>query len=153
MVAVTGNGERISIAAGLENLVLLRTAGFAPTTRGRVGDDPSDDGLQRVFVAALSARWSYMSGDVAFAPCRQGVRAAIVETFAWHRGRSAHETLTTIADVVLATYQDISDVALTLHERPYRPTDVLELSLDGDALFVAHDEPIGIVEIAVARPN
>jgi urate oxidase len=153
IVAVTGNGERLSIAAGLENLVLLRTSGFAPTSRGRVSDDPSDDGLQRVFVASLSARWSYVSGDVAFVPCRQGVRAAIVETFAWHKGRSAHETLTAIAGVVLATYQDISDVSLTLHERPYRPADVLELPLGGDALFVAHDEPIGTVEIAVTRAN
>jgi urate oxidase len=150
-VAVSGNGTQMSVTAGLENLMLLRTGGFAPTDRGRPSDEPTADGLQRLFIATLSARWSYASGDIAFVPYRQGIRAAIVDTFAWHKARSAHETLTAIGDVVLASYQEISQMTLTLQERPYRPVDLLELSLDGDALFVAHDEPVGIVEITVSR--
>ena len=150
-VMVTGNGERMSVTAGLDNLVLLRTAGFAPGVPGRPSHDPAADGLQRIFLASLAARWAYVSGDVGFLPCRQGVRAAIVETFAWHKGRSAHDTLTAIADVVFASYQDIADITLTLQERPYRPVDLLELSLDGDALFIAHEEPIGTVEVSVSR--
>jgi urate oxidase len=150
-VAVTGNGTRISVTAGLDNLVLLRTSGFTPSERGRSSEEPAADGLQRLFVAALSARWSYGSGEIAFVPCRQGVRAAIVDTFAWHGGRTAHQTLTAIADVVLASYQEIVELTLTLQERPYRPVDLLELSLDGDRLFVAHDEPIGTIEITVVR--
>ena len=152
-VIVTSNGERTSVAAGLDNLVLLRTAGFTPTAGGRASEEPVGDGLQRIFIASLAARWAYASGDVAFVPCRQGVRAAIVETFAWHKGRSAHDTLTAIADVVFATYQEIAEITLTLQERPYRPVDLLELSLDGDALFVAHDEPVGTVEISVSRTD
>src|SRR6266568_3918275 len=148
---VSSNGTRVSVAAGLENLVLLKTTGFAPDDRGTGAEDAAADGLQRLFIATLSARWSYTSGDIAFGPYRQGVRAAIVETFAWHTGRSVQETLSAIADVVLASYQEIADVTLSLEERPYRPVDLLELSLDGDALFVAHDEPIGVVEITVAR--
>ena len=34
-------------------------------------------------------------------------------------------------------------MTLSLQEHPYRPVDLLELSVDGDALFVAHDEPVG----------
>ena len=150
-VTVTSNGTQTSIASGLDNLVLLRTSGFVPVERGHASDEPTADGLQRVFIASLASRWAYASGDIAFAACRQGVRAAIVDTFAWHKGRSAHETLTAVADVVLQSYHDISEVTLTLQEHPYRPVDLLELSLDGDALFVAHDEPIGTVEITVAR--
>ena len=131
--------------------MLLRTSGFVPVERGQSSDEPTADGLQRLFVASLSARWTYASGEVAFAACRQGVRAAIVDTFAWHKSRSAHDTLSAIADVVLESYKDISEVTLTLQERPYRPVDLLELSLDGDALFVAHDEPVGTIEINVAR--
>jgi hypothetical protein len=29
--------------------------------------------------------------------------------------------------------------------------DLLELSIGGDALFVAHEEPVGLLEITVAR--
>lgn len=150
-VTVTGNGARTSIAAGIDNFVLLRTAGFAPRDRGHVSDEPTADGLPRLFIAALSARWSYSSGDVAFMPCRQGVRAAIADTFAWHKGPSAHDTLTALADVVLTSYQEISDVTLTLQERPYRPVDLLDRSPDADVLFVARDEPVGMVEITVSR--
>jgi urate oxidase len=98
-----------------------------------------------------SVTWSYTEGDIAFAPYRQGIRAAVVETFAWHASRSVQHTLYAIGDVILASYQEISAVSLALKERPYRPADLLELSLDGDALFVAYDEPVGIVEVTVER--
>src|SRR6476469_5965818 len=139
---VSSNGTRVSVAAGLENLVLMRTGGVVPVERGKTSEEATADGLQRLFIAALSARWSYTSGDIAFGPYRSGVRAAVVETFAWHKGRSVQETLYAIADVVLASYQEISEVTLSLQERPYRPVDLLELALDGDALFIAHEEPI-----------
>jgi urate oxidase len=149
--SVSSNGTRVSVSAGFENLVLLRTGGFAPTERGKASDDATIDGIQRLFVATLSARWAYTSGDIAFLPYRAGVRQAIVETFAWHKGPSVQATLSSIADVVLASYQEISQVTLGVQERPYRPVDLLELSLDGDVLFVAHDEPVGMIEITVAR--
>lgn len=148
---ISSNGTRVSVSAGLENLVLMRTGGFVPVERGKTSEAATADGLQRLFIAALSARWSYTSRDIAFGPYRQGVRAAIVETFAWHQGRTVQETLYAIADVVLASYQDISEVTLSLQERPYRPVDLLELAVDGDALFIAHDEPVGVVEITVGR--
>ncbi|HYT65386.1 MAG TPA: hypothetical protein VEL51_03130 [Vicinamibacterales bacterium] len=149
--SVSSNGTRTSVAAGLENLVLLRTGGFVPTFRGRTADEPDADGLQRLFVATLAARWSYTTGEIAFAPYRAGVRQAIVESFAWHKGPTIRATLEAIADVVLASYQEISQLTLSLQERPYRPVDLLELSVDADALFVAHDEPVGTIEITVDR--
>jgi len=127
----------------------MRTGGFVPAERGKASEEATVDGLQRIFIASLSARWSYTSGDIAFGPYRQGVRAAIIETFAWHKGRSVQETLYAIADVVLASYQEISEVTLSLEERPYRPVDLLELALEGDALFIAHDEPVGVAELSI----
>jgi urate oxidase len=57
-----------------------------------------------------------------------------------------------IADVVLATYQEISDVTLALHERPYRPADLFSAGMENpDDLFVALEEPIGVVEVTVDR--
>jgi len=147
---VTGNGTRTAVQAGVENLVLLRTGGFVPSLRGRPVDEGTD-GLARVFLASLGARWAYTSADVAFAPYRTGVRQAIVETFAWHKGPVVRDTLRAIADVVLASYQEIAQVWLTLHERPYRPVGLLELSAEPDSLFVAYDEPVGVMEICVER--
>lgn len=149
--SVSGNGARVSVAAGLENLVLLRTGGFAP--RAPDADEGSADGLQRLFIATMSAKWSYASGDIAFAPYRTGVRQAILEAFAWHKGPTIRATLGAIAEVVLASYQEIAQITLSLQERPYRPVDLLELSVEGDALFVAYDEPVGLIEITVDRTD
>ena len=148
---VTGNGTRTSVQAGLENLVLLRTGGFVPSVRGRPVADATVDGLPRLFLASLGARWTYTSPDVAFAPYRIGVRQALVETFAWHKGPAVRDTLRAMADVVLASYQEIAQVWLTLQERPYRPADLLDLAPEPDTLFVAHEEPVGVLEISVER--
>jgi urate oxidase len=150
---VSSNGTRVSVSAGVDNIVLMRTGGFAPTERGKPSGDAAADGLQRLFIASLSAKWAYTGGDIAFAPYRAGVRQAIVETFAWHKGPSVQHTLVAIAEVVLASYLEISQVTLSMQERPYRPVDLLELSLDGDVLFVAHDEPVGLLEITVDRAD
>ena len=149
--SVTSNGARMSVSAGVEDLVLLRTGGFVPTIRGRVADEPSADGLQRLFVATLAARWSYSTGEIAFVPYRAGVRQAIVESFAWHQGPTIRATLDAIADVVLDNFQEISQITLAIQERPYRPVDLLDLSVDGDALFVAYEEPVGTIEVTLQR--
>jgi len=88
-------------------------------------------------------------GEIAFATFRQGVRAAILETFVWHAAHSLQRTLSNIADVILETYAEIGSVALTAEERPYRPADLL--AADGDQLYVAREEPLGIVEVTVER--
>jgi urate oxidase len=146
---ITSNGSRVSVSSGIENLVLLRTSGLTAPRRTAADDDGTTDGLQRLLIATLTARWSYSSGDIAFLPYRQGVRGAIIETFAWHATRSVQHTLYAMAEVILATYQEIAVVTLTLQERPYRPVDLLEL--EHDDLFVARDEPLGIVEVTVER--
>lgn len=149
---VTSNGTQIAVVAGVEALQLMRTSGFGPRTAREADDSGASDGLQRLLVASLSARWTYTSADVTFAPYRQGVRNAIIDTFAWDQGRSVEQTLYAIADVVLATYQEIADITLTLHELPYRPADLFAAGIENrDELFVALDEPLGVVELTVDR--
>jgi urate oxidase len=147
--AVTSNGRHVSVVSGLEHLLLMRTQGFAPAV-GRPPD--AADGLQRLLVGTLAARWTYTTGDVTFRPYRQGVRAALIDTISWHASRSIEHALYTMADVVLASYEEIADVALTFHERPYRPADLFTAGLDNpDDLFLAVDEPVGVVEVRVER--
>jgi urate oxidase len=69
-----------------------------------------------------------------------------------HASESVQHTLYNIADVVLASYQEISEISLALHERPYRPADLFTAGIENpDELFVAVDEPLGIVEVTVER--
>lgn len=146
---VTTNGQRTSVTAGLENLVIMRTCGFGTAHGGPGAKESLPEGLQPLVIAALSAKWSYGSGDIAFATFRQGVRAAVLENFVWHASRSLQHTLSGIGEVILDSYAEISAVTLAAEERPYRPADLL--SFDSDHLYVARDEPLGIVEVTVDR--
>jgi urate oxidase len=139
--------------SGLADLAVMRTSGFAPKP-GAAIDDGTADGLPRLLVAELSARWSYSSADVTFRTYREGVRAVIVETFARHTGRSIEQTLYSMADVVLGSYHEIADVTLAIQERPYRAADLFTAGVDNpDDLFVAAEEPTGLVEITVERES
>ncbi len=110
--------------------------------------------MPRLLVATLAARWTYTSAEVSFDPYRRGVRSAIVETFGCHASRSIQHTLYAIADVVLSSYEEISDISLTLQELPYRPVDLFRAGVENpDELFVAVEEPVGVVEITVDRDS
>ena len=97
------------------------------------------------------ARWTYTSADVTFDPYRQGVRTAIVETFGCHARRSVHHTRRDRRRRALF-YEEIRDVTLSLLERPYRPADLFTAGMENpDDLFVAVEEPVGVVEVTVER--
>ncbi|HEX2458162.1 MAG TPA: urate oxidase [Vicinamibacterales bacterium] len=149
---VTSNGKQTAVVSGLEQLTVMRTSGFGPRRRRDEDDTGIQDGLQRLLVATIAARWTYSSADVTFGPYRQAIRAAIVETFAAHASRSVQYTLYAIADVVIGSVPEISQITLALHERPYRPADLFSAGMENpDDLFVALEEPVGEVEVTVER--
>jgi urate oxidase len=154
--AVTSNGTQAAVVAGIDQMVVMRTSGFRPRgARARPDDiDDIDDALPPLLVGTLSARWTYSNPEVTFGPYRRGVRAAIADTFALHAARSVQYTLYGIADVVLSTYDEILDVTLALQERPYRPADLFRADVENaDELFVAVEEPLGLVEVTVERDH
>ena len=156
LAVVTTNGTQTSVVAGIDDLLLMRSAGFAPARRS--ADIPDDTGasdhLQPLVVGALSARWTYTSGDVTFDVYRRAIRNAILDTFAWHQSQSVQHLLYAIADVVLATCDEIADVTLTFHERPYRPADLFSAGTENpDELFLVADEPVGTVHVTVERKS
>jgi urate oxidase len=152
--AITSNGTHVAVVSGIEHLTIMRTAGFAPTRRGIPIRDASglDDGLQPLLVATLSARWTYTSPGVTFDPYRHGIRTAIVETFGCHAIQPVQHSLYRVADVVLSSYEEISDITLSLHELPYRPADLFHAGLETpEDLFVAVEAPAAVVEVTVER--
>jgi urate oxidase len=149
--AVTSNGRQIAVVSGIEQLDLMRSAGLR--TPGHQEDASGlEDRLPRLFVGALSAKWTYISPDVTFGPYRQGLRTMIVETFAAHARLSIEHALHDIAQVALASYPHIADITLTMQERPYRPVDLFSAGVENpDDLFLALDAPLAVVELTLER--
>ena len=150
VAAITSNGTQTAVVSGIDQLVVMRTAGFLPRNPAQRADDGTEDAVPSLLVGSLAARWTYSNAGVTFGPYRQGIRAAISDTFALHAARSIHYTLYAIADVLLASYEDILDVTLTMEERPYRSADIFSGG-DGEDLFLGVEEPLGVVEVTVER--
>ena len=141
-----------AVASGIEQLIVMQTSGFLPRGGRERADDGTQDAVEPLLVGALAARWSYGTVDVPFGPYREGVRAALVETFALHAARSVQYTLHAIAEVVLATVPEILDVTVTMEERRYHPADPLGLQPRGrDDLFVPSDGATRTVEVRLER--
>ena len=150
--SVTSNGARTAVVSGIDRMVVMRTGGFLSAASAKRPDDGSEDAVPALFVGTLSARWTHRDADVTFGVHRQGVRAAITDTLAASRARSLQGTLYAVADVVLATYDDLLDVTLTMEEHPYRAADLFPAGPEnGDELFVAAEEPAAVVEVTVER--
>lgn len=150
--AITSNGTQIAVVSSIENLTLMRSAGFVPRPAKVIADAPGHDGLAPLVVGTLSVRWTYSSPDVTFAAYRQSIRSAVLETMALHASRSVQYTLYAIGDVLLASYPEISVVTLAMHERPYRAADLFHAHVENpNELFVAIEEPVGIVEVTLER--
>lgn len=155
VAVVTSNGPMTAVVAGIEQLTVMRSAGFAPPRRTgeHIPDDTgASDHLQPLLVGVLSARWTYTSGDITFGVYRQGIRNAILDTFVWQKAQSVQHLLYAIADVILATCVEIADVTLSFHERPYRPADLFAAGSENpDELFLVVEEPLGVVQVTVER--
>ena len=148
--AITSNGTQIAVVSSIENLTLMRSAGFIPART--TGDTPGDEGLAPLVVGTLSVRWTYSSPEVTFGAYRQSVRSAVLETMALHASRTIQHTLYAIGDVLLASYPEIAVVTLAMHERPYRVADLFHANVENPSeLFVTVEEPVGIVEVTLER--
>ena len=85
--AITSNGTQTAVVVGHRSADADADVRLpARAAPARAPDDGRDDAVQALLVGGLTARWTYSNADVTFGPYRQGVRAAIIETFAMHAG-------------------------------------------------------------------
>ena len=156
---ITSNGKQVAVVSGIEQLTLMRTSGLVPAPTGeparRGRRDGVEDGLPRLLVATLSARWTYTSAGSDVRPLssgraprdRRNLRAVT------RADRSSTPSMRS-RTCVLASYRRSSDISLTLQERPYRPADLFRAGVENpDELFVAVEEPVGVVEVTVDRDS
>jgi urate oxidase len=150
--SVTSNGERVSVVAGIEGLQILKTTGSAfagflkdPFTTLRETQD-------RILATTLTAKWTYIKPEVTFGPYWLGVRQALLDTFSIHDSQSVQHTLYAMAEAVLSAYEEIAEITLTMPNRHHLLVDLSSFKLENrNEIFVATDEPHGVIEATVTR--
>jgi urate oxidase len=142
-----------AVESGLADLVVMKTArsgfsGFARdryTTLKETGD--------RILATALRADWSYSSPDVPFGVVGRGIRQTLLETFAEHDSRSVQHTLHAMGEAVLERHAEVTEIRISMPNKHHLPVDLAPFGLENrNEIFVATEEPFGLIEATVRRP-
>jgi urate oxidase len=147
---VSGDAQGLRHAGGLEDLLVLRTAGsaFAGFDRDRFTTLPETK--DRILATAVAARWDYTDEPDEGAWAR--VRDTLLEAFADHHSPSVQFTLHRMGEAVLEAHRDVERIHLTLPNRHHLPYDVSRFGIeDRGEVFHATTEPFGLIEATVER--
>lgn len=141
-----------SVWAGLENLVILKTA--ASEFTGFIKDflTTLPETTDRLFGTSVCARWNYSSSSLPFASLRSKVRDILLSIFAGHISKSVQHTLYAMGEAALANVPEIDSMELTMPNKHYLLADLSRFGQDNpNEIFVPIDEPHGMIEARIRR--
>lgn len=152
MAIVTGTRDAVTIEAGIDDLLILRSAGSG--FEGYIKDPYTTlkETADRIFETALLATWRYKSRALDFNAQWEGIRATILETFATHDSRSVQHTLHAIGQQVLTMFQEVTEIQLKMPNKHALLVDLSPFGLDNpNEIFLPTDEPSGYIEGKLVR--
>jgi urate oxidase len=150
--SVSGTREGTTIRAGLENLIVMKTAqsAFVGFRRDRYTTLKED--RNRILATAIRADWLYSNGKIGFDTVWEGVRRTLVEKFAGHDSLSLQHTLYAMGEAVLAGFDQIREIRLSLPNKHYSFVNLSQFDLNNPSeVFLPTDEPHGLIEATVQR--
>jgi urate oxidase len=145
-------GGAYSVASGLENLIIMKTAGSG--FEGYLQDSlttlpPTSD---RLFATALKARWAYQSTAEDFNELRTQIREILMAVFAAHLSKSVQHTLYAMGERVLEQVAEVKDIKLAMPNIHCLLVDLSRFGQDNpNEIFVPTDEPHGYIEARICR--
>lgn len=151
---ISARREKTILHSGLEDLPILKTAGF--TFNGFLRDPYTTlpENQPRILSAALTANWTYAlpEPEMPFSTIWHGARKTILETFAAHEGKSLQHTLYALAQAVLENFEPMSEIHLRILDN-YCPTvDLKPFGMDNDnELFVPLEGSQGVASLVLRR--
>jgi len=141
-----------SVRAGLENLVVLKTANseFAGFIRDSLTTLPET--TDRLFGTSIRACWRYSSLSANFLALRSAIRDILLSVFADHASKSVQHTLYAMGETALARVPVIEDIELAMPNNHYLLADLSRFGQDNpNEIFVPIDEPHGYIEARLRR--
>ena len=149
---VQRRGGKLAVRSGLDNLVMLKTAGseFAGFIKDSLTTLP--EASDRLFGTAVRARWGYSSEDVRFENLRCRIRETLIAVFAEHTSKSVQHTLYAMGEAALERISEIDDIELTMPNIHCLLVDLSRFGQDNpNEIFVPIDEPHGYIEAHIRR--
>jgi urate oxidase len=149
---VTGTRDGVAVDAGIDDLLILRSAGSVFEGFSKDPYTTLKETTDRIFQTALVATWRYKSGSLDYNAQWEGIRATILDTFATHESRSVQHTLHAIGKQVLAAFPEVTEIQLTMPNKHALLVDLSPFGLDNpNEIFLPTDEPSGYIEGKLVR--
>ena len=149
---VVGARDSVSIEAGVEDLVLLKTAGAGFEGYRRDPFTTLEASSNGVLAASVNARWRYTNAEIGYGVYWHGVRETMLETFIEHESRSLQHMLYAMAEQVLERYVEIEEIGLSLPNRSWVLADLSRLGLENENdVFIPTDEPHELIHARIRR--
>src|ERR1700730_6459875 len=149
---LSGTREATAIRAGIDGLVVLKTANSAFEDFLRDPYTTLKEDRNRILSTAIRASWLYSRDDVDFGPVWHGVQQLLLETFAEHNSQSLQHTLYAMGEAVLNNFDNIVEIHLSLPNKHFHLIDLSPLGMDNPAeVFLPTDEPYGVIEATVRK--
>jgi urate oxidase len=149
---VNGGRDGLTIEAGIDDLVVLKSSGSA--FEGYIRDPYTTlkETKDRIFATAVRATWRYVSSNLDFNALWQEVRQTILDTFAAHGSLSVQHTLHAVGREILKAHPEVAEIQLTMPNKHALLVDLSPFGLDNpNQVFVPIDEPSGYIEGKLAR--
>ena len=149
-VAVTRGGT--TIEAGVEDLVVMKTARSSFTGFPRDGYTTLPEADDRVMATKMTAIWRYGSPDVDADAAYADIRRTLLEVFADHDSPSVQTSVWIMARAILERHDEVDEVRMVLPNLHHWLVDLSPFGLANDGeVFVATTEPHGLIEATVRR--
>jgi urate oxidase len=152
LAVLTADSGGLTTEAGLEDLVVMKTAksAFAGFPRDRFTTLPETS--DRIMATQLSARWRYGMPDLDHDALFDAVRRTLLDTFARHESESVQHSVWILGRAILEAHAEVEEVRLSLPNVHHWLVDLSPFGLANEGeIFVATREPHGLIEATVKR--
>jgi len=144
--------EATTIRAGIDDLIVLKTTKSAFEGFLRDPYTTLKEDRDRILSTAIHADWLYEDDEIEFSASWHGIRQVLLETFAEHDSLSLQHTLYAMGEAVLATFDRITEIHLSLPNKHYNKVDLFAFGMDNPAeVFLPTDEPHGSIEATLRK--
>jgi urate oxidase len=158
----TGSGTRVAtvvaalsgttIEAGVEDLVVMKTARSAFSGFPRDQYTTLRDTDDRIMATKVTAIWRYGSPDLASDDLHAAVQSTLLEVFADHDSPSVQTSIWLMARAILERHEEVAEVRMALPNLHHWLVDLSPFGLENDnEIFIATTEPHGLIEATVRR--
>jgi urate oxidase len=153
VATVTGDGTDVTVEAGIDDLLVLKTTGSG--WEGYLHEQYTSlkETADRIMATVVSARWTYpRAAQLDFARVWESVRATVLEAFGDHHSPSVQFTLHRMGEAVLEAHPDVERIHFSLPNKHHLLYDLSRFGLDNpNEIFHATSEPYGLIEGTVER--